>query len=44
MTNINFNMEPYNDDYTESKKFHRILFKPGYSVQARELTSCWFCP
>jgi hypothetical protein len=31
-------MEPYNDDYTESKKFHRILFKPGYSVQARELT------
>ena len=30
--------DPYFDDYTESKNFHRILFKPGFSVQARELT------
>lgn len=26
------------DDSTESKNFHRVLFKPGVSVQARELT------
>ena len=30
--------DPYFDDYAESKNFHRILFKPGFSVQARELT------
>lgn len=35
---INFNVEPYNDDYIEGKKFYKILFKPGYAVQARELT------
>lgn len=34
----NFNFNPYYDDYNESKKFLRILFRPGYSVQARELT------
>jgi hypothetical protein len=33
-----FNTAPYNDDYDEDKKFYKILFKPGYSVQARELT------
>ena len=26
------------DDFDETKNFHRILFRPGYSVQARELT------
>lgn len=35
---INFNAEPYYDNFDETKKFHRILFKPGYAVQARELT------
>lgn len=35
---INFNAEPYYDDYDENKKFYKILFRPGYSVQARELT------
>jgi hypothetical protein len=35
---INFNAEPYYDDYSENKKFYKILFRPGYSVQARELT------
>ena len=35
---INFNTEPYYDDYDEDKKFYKILFKPGVSVQARELT------
>jgi hypothetical protein len=29
---------PYYDDYDESKNFHKILFRPGYAVQARELT------
>lgn len=30
--------DPYYDDFDETKNFHRILFKPGYAVQARELT------
>lgn len=34
----NFNVSPYFDDYEEDKKFLRILFRPGYPVQARELT------
>jgi hypothetical protein len=29
---------PYYDDFEESKNFLKILFKPGYAVQARELT------
>ena len=33
-----FNLSPYFDDYAESKKFHRILFRPSFAVQARELT------
>ncbi len=33
-----FNVSPYYDDFDESKKFLRILFRPGYSVQARELS------
>ncbi len=28
----------YFDDYNESKRFHRILFRPSTAVQARELT------
>src|SRR5210317_30630 len=35
---IDFNLTPYYDDYSESKKFHRILFRPAFAVQARELT------
>ena len=34
----NFNVDPYYDDFDESKNFHRILFRPGLAVQARELT------
>jgi hypothetical protein len=34
----NFNLNPYYDDYNENKNFLRILFKPGFAVQARELT------
>ena len=33
-----FNLSPYFDDFDESKKFHRILFRPSFAVQARELT------
>ena len=33
-----FNINPYYDDFDEAKKFLRILFRPGYAVQARELT------
>ena len=35
---LNFNTGPYFDDFDPSKNFHRILFKPGAAVQARELT------
>ena len=35
---LNFNTRPYYDDFDETKKFLRLLFKPGYAVQARELT------
>jgi hypothetical protein len=34
----NFNINPYYDDLDEDKKFLRLLYKPGYAVQARELT------
>ena len=34
----NFNVKPYFDDFDPTKNFHRILFRPGYAVQARELT------
>lgn len=32
-----FNISPYFDDYNETKDFYKILFRPGVSVQAREL-------
>ena len=35
---INFNVAPYYDDYSEDDDYLRILFRPGYAVQARELT------
>ena len=34
----NFNVDPYYDDFDEAKNFHRVLFRPGQAVQARELT------
>ena len=33
-----FNLTPYYDDFSSSKKFHRVLFRPAFAVQARELT------
>jgi hypothetical protein len=35
---LNFNTNPYYDDFDEDKNFYRILFRPGRAVQARELT------
>jgi hypothetical protein len=35
---LDFNTEPYNDDFNENNKFYRILFRPSFAVQARELT------
>ena len=34
----NYNVTPYFDDFDPNKNYHRILFKPGQAVQARELT------
>lgn len=34
---INFNSFPYYDDYNPDKNFYKVLFKPGFAVQAREL-------
>ena len=34
----NLNQSPYFDDFADSKNFHRVLFRPGFAVQARELT------
>lgn len=34
---INLNSAPYFDDYDEEKLFTKILFRPGYAVQTREL-------
>jgi hypothetical protein len=35
---LNFNISPYYDDFDPIKNYHRVLFKPGAAVQARELT------
>jgi len=34
----NLNVNPYYDDFNKDKNFYKVLFKPGYPVQARELT------
>ena len=34
---LNFNAAPYYDNFDEMKEFYKILFKPGYAVQTREL-------
>jgi len=35
----NLNSSPYYDDFDSGKNFHRVLFKPGFPVQSRELTT-----
>lgn len=36
--NTDLNIDPYFDDYDETKQFSRVLFRPARAVQARELT------
>jgi len=33
------NISPYYDDFDSESNFYKVLFKPGYPVQARELTT-----
>ena len=35
----NLNASPYFDDFNPSKEYYKVLFKPGYPVQARELNN-----
>ena len=35
----NLNTSPYFDDFNASKEYYKVLFKPGYPVQARELNN-----
>ena len=35
----NLNINPYYDDFDKDSNFYRVLFKPGYPIQARELTT-----
>jgi len=35
----NLNINPYYDDFNSDNNFYRVLFKPGFPVQARELTT-----
>lgn len=35
---IDLTQAPYYDDFAASKNFHKILFRPSFAVQARELT------
>ena len=34
-----FNVSPYYDDFDATDKFHRVMYRPAYAVQARELTT-----
>jgi len=35
---IDITQSPYYEDFDPTKNYHKILFKPSYAVQARELT------
>jgi hypothetical protein len=35
----NLNVSPYFDDFDPNKDYYKVLFKPGYPIQARELTT-----
>ena len=35
----NLNAAPYYDDFDANKNFYKVLFRPGYSIQSRELTT-----
>ena len=35
----NLNVSPYFDDYNSDNDYYKVLFKPGFPIQARELNS-----
>ena len=35
----NLNINPYFDDFDKEDNYYKVLFKPGFPVQARELTT-----
>jgi hypothetical protein len=35
----NLNINPYYDDFDPEKNYQKVLYKPGFPVQARELTT-----
>lgn len=35
----NLNVNPYYSDFNDSKNYYKVLFKPGVSIQARELNN-----
>ena len=35
----NLNVAPYFDDFNASNDYYKVLFKPAYPVQARELNN-----
>ena len=37
--NTDLNISPYYDDYNVNREYYKVLFRPGYPVQARELTT-----
>ena len=37
--NTNLNVSPYFDDFNEDKNYNKVLFKPGFPIQSRELTT-----
>ena len=39
MSQINLDTSPYFDDFDADKDYYKVLFKPGFPVQARELTT-----
>ena len=39
MQKTDLNVAPYYDDFDVTDNFHRVLFRPGFAVQARELTT-----
>jgi len=39
MQKTELNVSPYYDDFNTNDNFHRVLFRPSFAVQARELTT-----
>ena len=39
MQETNLKISPYFDDFDANNDYYKVLFKPGYPVQARELTT-----